>query len=117
MDVQTLVPSFIILTWSLIGQEMMSRHSDLQYSEDISKFMANFFKQIVEKRDQKLILGDNFINKISDDFYVLPLCFYKKNFEWTIKNSQKLRKTSILVSWHFLFKKISHKFGNVLTIL
>ena len=27
-----------------------------------------FFKQIVKKRAQKLILGDNFINKNSDDF-------------------------------------------------
>ena len=48
-------------------------HSDLLYSEDISKFMANFFKRIVKKRGQKLILGDNFINKNSDDFYVLQL--------------------------------------------
>ena len=48
-----------------------SNHSDLQYSEDISKFMAIFFKRIVKKRGQKLILGDNFVNKISDDFYIL----------------------------------------------
>ena len=49
-----------------------------QYSEDISKFMANFFKRIVKKRDQKLILGHNFINKIIENFYAqLQLCFYK----------------------------------------
>ena len=46
-------------------------HSDLQYSEDISEFLANFLRQIVKKTGQKLILGFNFINKNSDDFYVL----------------------------------------------
>ena len=51
------------------------KHSDLQYSEDISKFRANFLKQIVKKMGQKLILEGNFLNKISDDFYVLQLCF------------------------------------------
>ena len=46
-------------------------HSDLQYSEDIAKFLANFLRRIVKKTAQKLILGFNFINKNSDDFYVL----------------------------------------------
>ena len=42
---------------------LLSSYSDLQYSEDISKFVANFLKQIVKKGGQKLILGNNFINK------------------------------------------------------
>ena len=37
---------------------------------------ADFWKRIVKKRSQKLILGHNFINKNSDDFYVLQLCFF-----------------------------------------
>ena len=51
-------------------------HSVLQYSEDIYDFLANFFKQIVKKGGQKFILGDSFINKNNDDFYVVQLCFY-----------------------------------------
>ena len=47
-----------------------------QYIEDIYDFLANFSKEIVKKGGQKLILGDNFINKNNDDFYVLQLCFY-----------------------------------------
>ena len=47
------------------------QHSDLQYSEDIAEFLANFLRRIVKKTGQKLILGFNFINKNSDDFYVL----------------------------------------------
>ena len=54
----------------------MSSHSDLQDSADIAKFLANFLRRIVKKRDQKLILENNFINKNSDDFYVLQLCFF-----------------------------------------
>ena len=57
-------------------QQTYYYHSVLQYSEDIHGFLANFFKRIVKKGGQKLILGDNFINKNSDDFYVLQLCFY-----------------------------------------
>ena len=38
-----------------------------------AEFLANFFKQIVKKMDQKLILGGNFISKISEDFYALLL--------------------------------------------
>ena len=53
----------------------MQGHSDLQYSDDISKFMAHFFKQIVKKMGQKLILGHNVTNEISDDCYVVQLCF------------------------------------------
>ena len=51
-------------------------HSDLQDSADIAEFLANFLRRIVKKRDQKLILENNFINKNSDDFYVLQLCFF-----------------------------------------
>ena len=43
---------------------LLSSYSDLQYSEDISKFVANFLKQIVKKRGQKLILGENILDKI-----------------------------------------------------
>ena len=50
---------------------MWFNHSDLQYSEDIAEFLANFLRRIVKKTGQKLILGFNFINKNSDDFYVL----------------------------------------------
>ena len=50
-------------------------HSDLQDSADIAEFLANFLRQIVKRMGQKLILGSNFINNISDDFYVLQLCF------------------------------------------
>ena len=53
-----------------------SNHSVLQYSEDIGPFLANFLKRIVKKRGQKIILEDNIVNKISDDFYVLQLCIY-----------------------------------------
>ena len=51
-------------------------HSDLQDSADIAEFLANFLRRIVKKRDQKLILENNFINKNSDDFYVLQLWFF-----------------------------------------
>ena len=40
---------------------------------------------------QKLILGGNFKNKISDDFYILHLCFYN-TFDWNIKNCKKTIK-------------------------
>ena len=50
---------------------LRKNHSDLQYSEDIAEFLANFLTRIVKKTGQKLILGFNFINKNSDDFYVL----------------------------------------------
>ena len=53
-----------------------SNHSDLQYSADIAKFLANFLRRIVKKMGQKLILEYNFKNKNSDDFYVLQLCFF-----------------------------------------
>ena len=75
------------------------------YSEDIYTFLANFIKRIVKKGGQKLISGNNFINKNNDDFYVLQHCFYDI-FYWTIKNSQKLRKTAKMVVfrnfWLFL---------------
>ena len=61
--------------------------------KDIFKFRASFWKQFVLKRNQKLILVDNFINKNSDDLYVLQLCFLRF-FDRTIKNSQKLQKTA-----------------------
>ena len=51
-------------------------HSDLQYSEDIAEFLANFLRRIVKKTGQKLILENNFIKKNNDDFYVLQLCFF-----------------------------------------
>ena len=53
-------------------QQTYYYHSVLQYSEDIHGFLANFFKRIVKKGGQKLILGDNFINK-----------------NWNIKNWEK----------------------------
>ena len=59
-----------------ISLEKWFHHSVLQYSEDIYDFLANFFKLIVQKGGQKLILVDNFISKNNDDFYVLQLCFY-----------------------------------------
>ena len=43
-------------------------HSVLQYSEDIFKFRASFWKRIVKKGDQKMILEYNFKNKNIDDF-------------------------------------------------
>ena len=43
-------------------------HSDLQYSADIAKFLANFLKWIVKKRGQKLILGDIFIKRLMTIF-------------------------------------------------
>ena len=43
---------------------------------DIAEFLANFLRRIVKKTGQKLILGFNFINKNSEDFYVLQLCFF-----------------------------------------
>ena len=55
--------------------KILSIHSVLQYSEDIYDFLANFFKRIVKKGGQQLILGDK-IHKNNDDFYVLQLCFY-----------------------------------------
>ena len=51
----------------------MSDQSSKGISGSVSEFIANFFVRIVEKGDQKLILGYNFINKNSDDFYVLQL--------------------------------------------
>ena len=53
-----------------------SNHSNLQYSADIAEFLANFLRRIVKKMGQRLILGSNFINNNSDDFYVLQVCFY-----------------------------------------
>ena len=38
-------------------------HSDLQDSADIAKFLANFLRRIVKKRDQKLILENNFFKQ------------------------------------------------------
>ena len=46
----------------------MLKHSDLQYSAAIAEFLSNFFKRNVKKIGQILILGGNFISKISDDF-------------------------------------------------
>ena len=54
----------------------MLDHSDLQYSEDIAEFLANFLTRIVKKTGQKLILENNFIKKNNDNFYVLQLCFF-----------------------------------------
>ena len=45
-------------------------------SGSVSEFIANFLDRIVTKRGQKLILEYNFINKNSDDFYVLQLWFF-----------------------------------------
>ena len=59
-----------------IKQSLGPNHSDLQYSADIAEFLANFLRRIVKKMGQKLILGHNFISIMSDDFYVLQLCFY-----------------------------------------
>ena len=42
-------------------------------SGSVCSFISNFLTQIVKKSSQKLILGDNFISKNSDDFYVLQL--------------------------------------------
>ena len=66
-------------------------------SADIAEFLANFLRRIVKKMGQKLILGHNFINNISDDFYVLQLCF----FNILLLDHQKLQKTSILVEFFF----------------
>ena len=55
---------------------LMYFYHSTEYSEDVCDFMTNFFEQIVKKRDQKLIVWYNFINKNSDDFYVLQLCFF-----------------------------------------
>ena len=63
----------------------VSRHTEksvwflrdcLMISGSVCEFISNFFTRIVKKRDQKLILGDNFIDKNSDDFYVLQLWFF-----------------------------------------
>ena len=45
-------------------------------SGSVCEFISNFLRRIVKKMGQKLILGDNFINKNSDDFYVLQLWFF-----------------------------------------
>ena len=42
-------------------------------SGSVCEFISNFLTRIVKKSSQKLILGDNFINKNMDDFYVLQL--------------------------------------------
>ena len=49
----------------------MSDQSSKGISGSVSEFIANFFKRIVEKGDQKWILGYSFINKTSDDLYLL----------------------------------------------
>ena len=51
-------------------------HSDLQYSADITEFLANFLRRIVKKMGQKMILEYNFKNKNCDDFYVLQFSFF-----------------------------------------
>ena len=62
-----------------------SNQSSKVISSSVWKFIANFFKRIVTKRGQKLILGDNFINKNSDDVYVLHvLCFYEATLTTTL---------------------------------
>ena len=58
-------------------EKCMSDQSSKGISGSVSEFIANFFKRIVEKGDQKLILGYSFINKTSDDFYLLQHWFLK----------------------------------------
>ena len=74
----------------------MSDQSSKGISGSVSEFIANFFVRIVEKGDQKLILGYNFINKNSDDFYVLQLCF----FDIFGLDHQKLQKTTKMEVFH-----------------
>ena len=50
-----------------------SNQSSKVISGSVWKFIANYFKRIVTKRGQKLILEYNFKNKNSDDFYALQL--------------------------------------------
>ena len=45
-------------------------------SGSVCEFISNFLTRIVKNMGHKLILGDNFINKNSDDFYVLQLWFF-----------------------------------------
>ena len=45
-------------------------------SDSVCKSISNFLRRIVKKSGQKLILGDNFINKNKNDFYVLQLWFF-----------------------------------------
>ena len=42
-------------------------------SGSVAEIISHFLTQNLKKWGQKLILGNNFINKNSDDFYVLQL--------------------------------------------
>ena len=55
---------------------MYFNQSSKGISGSVCEFISNFLRRILKKRGQKLSLGDNFINKNSDDFYVLQHMIY-----------------------------------------
>ena len=67
------ISKFRQINWKFVFSWNQSRKG---ISGSVCEFISNFLRQIVKKRGQKLILGDNFIDKNSDDFYVLQLWFF-----------------------------------------
>ena len=51
----------------------MEKQSIKKISGSVAEFISHFLTRNLKKWDQKSILGNNFINKNSDNFYVLKL--------------------------------------------
>ena len=76
-----LIRTYLLLTYVLgstivlvLTKILSSLYQSIKkISGSVAEFISHFMTRNLKKRGQKLILGNNFINKNSDDFYVVQL--------------------------------------------
>ena len=79
--VLNLIRTYLLLTYVLgstivlvLTKILSSLYQSIKkISGSVAEIISHFLTQNLKKWGQKLILGNNFINKNSDDFYILQL--------------------------------------------